>query len=58
MFSPRSDSSLVLLVLALNESDFLASAPAGIKSLSPANDDDEGGVPMTLDEALLKSTQS
>jgi hypothetical protein len=55
--SPRSDSSFVLLVLARNESDFLPSTPA-LESTSPVSDDDDGGVPTTLEDALLKSTQS
>ena len=58
LLSPSNDSSLVLLVFARKESDFLPSAPKALGSPSPVTDDDDGGVPMTLDDALLKSTQS
>ncbi len=57
IYSPNRDSSLVLLVLALNESDFRPSNNPEFPSTSPVNEDG-GVVPTADDEALLKSMQS
>jgi hypothetical protein len=53
---PKRDSNLVLLVFALNVSDFLPSNPTAFGSASPVNDD--GGVPTADEDALLRSMQS